>query len=157
MSVFMLFMLTTFCSLIIMLELYCYIETGRELFYHIIKSTIKQYQYKKNKGKLPTDIVHIISAKRSTTTQLTRFNTETNTLEKDTNSFIYTLTYYDINNSQQSIPITKQTWDLLATHTNHPNYADSLYIDIKIDTHSFTQMILTGINSHLSQIIGDDK
>lgn len=109
--------------LIIIAELLCYLDNNREFFYHIIKTHLKNYNYNKKKGKLPTDIVHITKIERI---------------------------LIDQNHKQAHMPVTKHTWTTLCNYTNHKHHIDTMHLNIKIDTNNFTQFILNGINKQLN-------
>lgn len=141
---------TLFTIILITAEIGCLLDKGSELFYHLIKTQIKNYNYNKKKGKLPTDIVHITKIKRIQIDPITIYNPETDSLETESKSFTYELYYFDQNKRMATMPVPKHTWTTLGNHSKHLNHINTMHLDIKIDTNSFTQLILNGINKQLN-------
>ena len=54
------------------------------------------------------------------------------------------------------LEISKPTWDLLVNYSQTANY-NSIYLDIVIDTNSFTQMLIKGIDIQLDSIIKKEE
>lgn len=84
------------------------------------------------------------------------YDPNTNTLSHKNDGYQYTIIVKDQNGESMKLEISKPTWDLLVNYSQTANY-NSIYLDIVIDTNSFTQMLIKGIDIQLDSIIKKEE
>lgn len=146
------------CGFILfLLELYAIDQVGDELFNYWFKAIKRNIAYKRKKGKLPEDFVTIAHISRYIVRPHATYNPNTNTLSHKNDGYQYTIIVKDQNGESMKLEISKPTWDLLINYSQSPAHYDSIYLDIVIDTNSFTQMLIKGIDIQLDSIIKKEE
>lgn len=139
-------------AILMPMELACLIIYNQEMFSMIYTNIRDRIHFHHKKGKLPTDFVKVKRAERTIIRPHTTFDPHTNKLFNKNNGYNYTITVYDQNDDPFTMNISEPTWNLLVEYTKSSPNDTLFFINTTFDAHSFTQMILKGIDIQLSNI-----
>lgn len=157
MSVTLIITLILIGAILMPMELACLITYNQEMFSMIYTNIRDRIHFHHKKGKLPTDFVKVKRAERTIIRPHTAFDPQTNKLIDKHNGYNYTITVYDQNDDPFTMNISEPTWNLLVEYTKSSPTDTLLFINTTFDAHSFTQMILKGIDIQLSNITKDEE